>query len=128
MLRTCHSLTERLADLAMRPLSVKTSTSRLIEAIKRVSYRVDDVVASMYPPLDARLLEARLAALVLAVGQVALLTQSVSLSPENEYFDWIADQLSEMDNHLLVSVILRYLHTVSLIGYLIGLTESSAAD
>lgn len=86
----------------MRPLSLKTSTGRLIEAIKRVSYRVDDVVASMYPPLDARLLEARLAALVLAVGQVALLTQSVSLSPENEYFDWIADELSEMDNHLLV--------------------------
>lgn len=92
----------------MRPLSAKTSTSRLIEAIKRVSYRVDDVVASMYPPLDARLLEARLAALVLAVGQVALLTQSVSLSPENEYFDWIADELSEMDNHLLVSAILRW--------------------
>lgn len=115
VLRTCHGLTERLADLAMRPLSVKTSTSRLIEAIKRVSYRVDDVVASMYPPLDARLLEARLTSLVLAVGQVALLTQSVSLSPENEYFDWIADELSEMDNHLLVSVTLIFMRITSLL-------------
>lgn len=85
----------------MRPKSVKGSTSRLIEATKRVPYRVDDVVRSMYPPLDARLLEARLAALVLAVGQVALLTQNVSVTPD-QYLDWIDDSLNEMDEHLMV--------------------------
>lgn len=80
ILRTCHSLTERLAELAMRPMTTKYDSShRLIESTKRVPFRVDDVVRSMHPPLDLRLLEARLAALVLAVGQVALLTQSVSL-------------------------------------------------
>lgn len=104
ILRTCHKLTEQLAALAMRPISFKGSTSRLIEATKRVPYRVDDVVRSMYPPLDARLLEARLAALVLAVGQVALLTQSISVTSD-QYLDWIDDGLNEMDSHLMVSII-----------------------
>lgn len=54
----------------------------------------------MYPPLDARLLEARLAALVLAVGQLALLAQSIS---EKAHMDWIDECLFEMDNHLMVS-------------------------
>lgn len=109
ILRTCHSLTERLAELAMRPLSTKRdSMHRLIESTKRVPYRVDDVVRSMHPPLDLRLLEARLAALVLAVGQVALLTQSVSLTQpdkQQHFLDWIDDGLNEMDAHLLVKQI-----------------------
>lgn len=54
----------------------------------------------MYPPLDARLLEARLSALVLAVGQLALLAQSIS---EKRYLDWIDECMTEMDQHLLVS-------------------------
>lgn len=54
---------------------------------------------SMYPPLDARLLDARLSALVLAVGQVALLAQAAS---QKHHLDWIDDSLIEMDKHLLV--------------------------
>lgn len=107
ILRTCHSLTERLAEVAMRPLTAKRdSTQRLIESTKRVPFRVDDVVRSMHPPLDLRLLEARLAALVLAVGQVALLTQSVSLvqpDKQQHFLGWIDEGLNEMDAHLLVS-------------------------
>lgn len=110
ILRTCHSLTERLAELAMRPMSAKyDSTHRLIESTKRVPFRVDDVVRSMHPPLDLRLLEARLAALVLAVGQVALLTQSVSMvqpDKQQHFLGWIDDGLNEMDSHLLVIVCL----------------------
>lgn len=43
VLRTCHTLTERLANLAMRPMDLKGSTNRLIEAAKRIPSRVDDV-------------------------------------------------------------------------------------
>lgn len=43
VLRTCHTLTERLANLAMRPMGMRGSTDRLIEAAKRVPFRVDDV-------------------------------------------------------------------------------------
>lgn len=62
------------------------------------------LVRSMYPPLDARLLEARLSALVLAVGQLALLAQSIS---EKRYLDWIDECMIEMDQHLLVSRAMR---------------------
>lgn len=43
ILRNCHTLTERLANLAMRPMDMKGSTNRLIEAAKRIPSRVDDV-------------------------------------------------------------------------------------
>lgn len=43
ILRTCHSLTERLANFAIRPQGIKGSPSRLIEAAKRIPNRVDDV-------------------------------------------------------------------------------------
>lgn len=107
ILRTCHSLTGRLAELAMGPLAANKhdSTQRLIESTKRVPYRVDDVVRSMHPPLDLRLLEARLAALVLAVGQVALLAQSLSIrqpDKQQHFLGWIDEGLNEMDAHLLV--------------------------
>lgn len=60
------------------------------------------LVRSMYPPLDARLLEARVAALVLSIGQLALFAQSLCLIPDKQYIDWIDEGLSEMDKHLLV--------------------------
>lgn len=122
ILRICHALTERLAELAMRPMSSsigssstakRDATVRLIEATKRVPFRVDDVVRSMNPPFDLRLLEARLAALVLAVGQVALLTQSV-VQPGGvdgaasggaggvAVGRWIDEGLNDMDARLLV--------------------------
>lgn len=64
--------------------------------------RVDDVVQSMYPPLDARLLEARAAALALAVSQLALITR-YNCNPQRLYsLTWIDTGLQEMDTHLLV--------------------------
>ncbi|XP_055390464.1 transmembrane protein 98-like [Condylostylus longicornis] len=99
ILRTCHSLTEMLAKLAMTKGPVlKDSANRLIEAARRIPSRVDDVVQAMYPPLDPRLLEARMAALVLAVGQLALLTQS-TVGVNNS---WIDKSLQEMDQLLTV--------------------------
>lgn len=43
ILRTCHTLTERLASLAMRPIEMKGTSNRLVEAAKRIPFRVDDV-------------------------------------------------------------------------------------
>lgn len=54
------------------------------------------MVRSMYPPLDARLLEARTVALVLAVTHLALVAKSGTRA------DWIEQILAEMDTHLLV--------------------------
>lgn len=105
ILRTCLALTKRLAELAsMRPIASGLTTNRLIEATKRIPARVDDVGRSMHPPFDVRLLEARLAALVLAVGQVALLTQSVAMpiAGGSAVEQWCDDGLADMDRHLLV--------------------------
>jgi len=98
VLRTCHSLTERITGLAMGPQ--KASTLKLVEAAKRIPSRVDDVVKSMYPPLDPRLLEARTAALVLAVGQLTLLAQNLSGFSKQQVS--IEKGLDELDGHLAV--------------------------
>jgi len=100
ILKLCHQLTERLVAMTMS--RVPQNHHRLwemIEVAKRISPRVDDVVRSMYPPLDARLLEARSSALILSVTHLTLVTRSVCniLS-----FDWIEDSLAEMEMHLKV--------------------------
>lgn len=100
ILRTCHHLTERLATIIVGPPGIKGSTNRIIQSAKRVPPRVDDVVRSMYPPLDAKLLEARTLALVLAVGQLALLTQNLLNSDEKLH--WIDVNLEELDNLLII--------------------------
>ena len=61
ILKTCHHLTERLVGMTMNN-SDKISQEMLTDLVtiaKRINPRVDEVVQSMYPPLDARLLEAR---------------------------------------------------------------------
>jgi len=64
---------------------------------------VDDVVRSMYPPLDARLLEARTAALALAVAHLALVTRyGCSIGRTSLRLAWIDQALIDMEPHLLV--------------------------
>jgi hypothetical protein len=64
---------------------------------------VDDVVRSMYPPLDARLLEARTAALALAVAHLALVTRyGCSMGRSSRRLAWIDQALIDMEPHLLV--------------------------
>lgn len=101
VLRTCQKLTERLTRLALSVEPRKGSTHKLIEAAKRIPSRVDDVVKSMYPPLDPRLLEARAAALVLAVGQLTLLAQTLA-GFNKQNFQWIEQGLDELEGHLVV--------------------------
>lgn len=102
VLRTCHNLTEQLTNLAIK--SHKGSAGgghKLVEAAKRIPSRVDDVVKSMYPPLDPRLLEARTAALILAVGQLTLLAQNLS-GFNKQHLIWMEKGLEVLDSHLAV--------------------------
>lgn len=58
---------------------------------------------SMYPPLDARLLEARTAALALAVAHLALVTRYGStMGRSSRRLAWIDQALVDMEPHLLV--------------------------
>lgn len=61
------------------------------------------MVRSMYPPLDARLLEARAAALTLAVTHLALLAKYECGQKQRSCLAWIDKSLGEMDGHMVVS-------------------------
>ncbi|KAL3831434.1 hypothetical protein ACJMK2_023185 [Sinanodonta woodiana] len=72
----------------------------IITVSKRIGPRVDEVVQSMYPPLDARLLEARCTALVLSVSHLVLVTKHACKNSGK--FDWIDQYLADVDEHLKV--------------------------
>lgn len=59
------------------------------------------MVRSMYPPLDPRLLEARAAALTLAVSHLALIAR-YECGQRGMSFTWIDKSLAEMDGHMMV--------------------------
>ncbi|KAH1174380.1 hypothetical protein KIL84_002524 [Mauremys mutica] len=62
ILKICHTLTEKLVAMTMGSgarMKSPASLSDIIVVAKRISPRVDDVVRSMYPPLDPKLLDAR---------------------------------------------------------------------
>lgn len=78
ILKSCHHLTERLvgATMSLLPRYEEEDQQKklweIIRVAQKISPRVDDVVQSMYPPLDPRLLEARCLSLVLSVTQLSL--------------------------------------------------------
>ncbi|XP_038077597.1 transmembrane protein 98-like [Patiria miniata] len=101
ILKTCHHLTEKLVAMTMgNPVSVKKpeSLSEIVKVAKRISPRVDDVVRSMYPPLDPKLIEARSAALLLSVNHLVLVTKQACRLPTS--VQWIDSSLGEMEEHL----------------------------
>ncbi|CAG9858297.1 unnamed protein product [Phyllotreta striolata] len=99
ILKTCRYLTERLTTLAMSSTPVSGDFKQIVECAKRISSRVDDMVRSMYPPLDPRLLEARAAALTLAVTHLALLVKYECGYKERGIL-WINKSLDDMDKHM----------------------------
>nr|CAD7440834.1 unnamed protein product [Timema bartmani]CAD7456537.1 unnamed protein product [Timema tahoe] len=103
VLKSCHYLTERLAALAMGPLTNGKAGQEIVQVARRIYPRVDDMVSSMYPPLDARLLEARTAALTLAVTHLALVTRHACsfTRSSSSRLDWIDQALADMEPHLL---------------------------
>nr|CAD7573008.1 unnamed protein product [Timema californicum] len=130
VLKSCHYLTERLAALAMGPLTNGKAGQEIVQVriqptgslvdtfgrsksysghilvARRIYPRVDDMVSSMYPPLDARLLEARTAALTLAVTHLALVTRHACsfTRSSSSRLDWIDQALADMEPHLLVTL------------------------
>lgn len=76
--------------------------ANVLQSARRISSRVDDMVRSMYPPLDPRLLEARAAALTLAVSHLALIAR-YECEKQDAPLLWIDKALAEMDGHLSVS-------------------------
>ena len=62
ILKTCHHLTEKLVGMTMgntQELRNPELLTDIVSIAKRISPRVDEVVLTLYPPLDPRLLEAR---------------------------------------------------------------------
>lgn len=104
ILKGCHQLTERLVAATMSAMTryqEQQQQQKLLEIIKiaqRISPRVDDVVQSMYPPLDPRLLEARCLSVVLSVSQLALVIKYLC-HVQNQ---WISEALEELDVQLKV--------------------------
>ncbi|CAM1321900.1 TMEM98 (predicted) [Pycnogonum litorale] len=102
ILKTCHHLTERVVAMTIGNISpnAQRRLGEIIDAARKISPCVDDVVKSMYPPLDPRLLEARSSVLVLSVRYLALVTSSICQMPLAA--KWIESKLQDMDEHLQV--------------------------
>ncbi|XP_015115528.1 transmembrane protein 98 [Diachasma alloeum] len=101
VLRSCHSLAASLTAIA-GTVNSNTVPLEIVDVARRIPPRVDDVVRSLYPPLDARLLEARVAALVLAVTHLALVTKHGVPKSQARKLAFIDQALQDMDSHLLV--------------------------
>ncbi|KAI0211653.1 Transmembrane protein 98 [Lamellibrachia satsuma] len=103
ILKLCHMLTNKLVGMTMGSATELQSPETLTDLVaiaKRIGPRVDDVVHSMYPPLDPRLLEARCAALVLSVSHLVLLTKNACHL--SGVLDWIDQSLADVEDHLSV--------------------------
>ncbi|KAG9350074.1 hypothetical protein JZ751_026427 [Albula glossodonta] len=61
---------------------------------------VDDVVRSMYPPLDPKLLDARATALLLSVSHLVLVTRNACHISGS--MDWIDQSLHAAEDHMIV--------------------------
>ncbi|XP_052614083.1 transmembrane protein 98 [Peromyscus californicus insignis] len=103
ILKICHTLTEKLVAMTMgsgAKMKTSASVSDIIVVAKRISPRVDDVVKSMYPPLDPKLLDARTTALLLSVSHLVLVTRNACHLSGG--LDWIDQSLSAAEEHLEV--------------------------
>ncbi|XP_040548044.1 transmembrane protein 98 isoform X1 [Gallus gallus] len=101
ILKICHTLTEKLVAMTMGSGARAKSPSSLGDIIvvaKRISPRVDDVVRSMYPPLDPKLLDARAAALLLSVSHLVLVARSACPQPGDR--DWVDRSLAAAEQHM----------------------------
>ncbi|XP_053309763.1 transmembrane protein 98 [Spea bombifrons] len=103
ILKICHTLTEKLVAMTMgsgAKMKSSSSLSDIIIVAKRISPRVDDVVRSMYPPLDPKLLDARTTALLLSVSHLVLVTKNACHLTVG--MDWIDQSMSAAEEHMTV--------------------------
>uniref|UniRef100_A0A3Q3XKU4 Transmembrane protein 98 n=1 Tax=Mola mola TaxID=94237 RepID=A0A3Q3XKU4_MOLML len=97
----CHTLTEKLVAMTMgsgAKVKAPASLSDIITVAKRIS-PVDDVVRSMYPPLDPILLDAA-TALLLSVSHLVLVTRNACHMSGS--MDWIDQSLHAAEDHMVV--------------------------
>ncbi|KAK3520198.1 hypothetical protein QTP70_017921 [Hemibagrus guttatus] len=102
-IQICHTLTEKLVAMTMgsgAKVKAPASLSDIITVAKRISPRVDDVVRSMYPPLDPILLDARATALLLSVSHLVLVTRNACHMSGS--LDWIDQSLHAAEDHMVV--------------------------
>ncbi|KAG5832281.1 transmembrane protein 98-like [Anguilla rostrata] len=102
ILKICHTLTEKLVAMTMgsgAKVKAPASLSDIITVAKRISPRVDDVVRSMYPPLDPVLLDARATALLLSVSHLVLVTRNACHMAGST--DWIDMSLHAAQDHMV---------------------------
>ncbi|XP_060536377.1 transmembrane protein 98-like [Cylas formicarius] len=100
ILKTCRYLTECLTTMAMNSTPLSGNFGQIVDSAKRISSKVDDLVRSMYPPLDPRLLEARASALTLAVTHLALISKYECGAKDKWNLAWIDKLLLEMEEHV----------------------------
>lgn len=104
ILKSCHQLTERLVGATMSLLphyeegDQQKKLWEIIRVAQRISPRVDDVVQSMYPPLDPRLLESRCLSLVLSVTQLAMVIRYLCHIKSA----WVDESLGELERQTRV--------------------------
>lgn len=104
ILKSCHHLTERLVGATMSLLpryheeDQQHKLWQIIRVAQAISPRVDDVVQSMYPPLDPRLLDARCMSLVLSVTQLSLVIKFLCHIKSS----WIEESVDELNSQLRV--------------------------
>ncbi|CAK8687935.1 unnamed protein product [Clavelina lepadiformis] len=103
ILKMCREVTEKLLTVAMDRNQKNIHPSHMSEIVivaKCISPRVDDVMRSISPPIDAEHLEARSAALIYSVQHLALLVRNAWQSPTS--LDWIDAALDNMSQHLKI--------------------------
>ncbi|KAH9500050.1 Transmembrane protein 98 [Bulinus truncatus] len=103
ILKICHHLTEKLVGMTMGNapnIRTQETLTEIVSIAKRINPRVDEVVQSISPPLDPRLLEARFTALVLSVSHLVMVTKNACRMPGT--LDWIDQSLADVEDHLIV--------------------------
>ncbi|CAK9298409.1 unnamed protein product [Gordionus sp. m RMFG-2023] len=84
----------------------KEQRAEIVIITRAIGPRVDDVVRAMYPPLDPRLLEARLTSLYLAVCHLVYVTnKSMSSEFQNEIAmqkHWLNQSILRIEDNLKV--------------------------
>ncbi|NXF88349.1 TMM98 protein, partial [Eubucco bourcierii] len=101
ILKICHTLTEKLVAMTMGSgarVKSPASLGDIIVVAKRISPRVDDVVRSMYPPLDPKLLDASECAERLAQVEGGETLAQV----EGAARHWVERSLAAAEEHMAV--------------------------
>ncbi|KRZ04117.1 Transmembrane protein 98 [Trichinella zimbabwensis] len=104
ILRTCHWMTDKLSGLSFSPVHGNQAVMDEVRlATRRVMPRVDDLVRAMYSfsrkGVQATLLEARAAALILATNNLVLAFRA-AYPTAVENVEWLRIALSDLEMHL----------------------------